>query len=322
MVYTTNMWTKLPRPLKAQVAFLKMEVLSYNYDCHESCMLKLSFYQDAIADYMADNPGALHEQISQYLNASEDRVTLLMKKYLVDMAKEVEELKKKRDPSYKMKLPEYLRDYLKDADGDMEVKSRIMARFDQQVGASSWVLDGLLSTIEDKSKSVDDRIPAIWDLSSIAYESKDDKTPRYENINYDRICDLFMNIAQDKEESGQVRYAVLSRMYACTGFPENYTREMFEKIKNIFEDEDEPLGIRDAALTELKMYEEVSASTTKEYMDKVYNNEDEHEFLRFGAWAFFKERGNEDYKEIEIDGEVFDNYLDETGDVWYVRKNY
>lgn len=321
-VYTTDMWLKMPKGIRGQIAFTKLEVLSYEPICHESCMLEKSLYEDIVAQRLIDDPIVMESQVKDYLNMPKDKVIPQMKKDLVRIVKQAEEMKKRADDGYEMQIPDYLLDYLNDPQADMNVKHQIMASFDQQLGASSWLVNGLLDTIRDKSKSIDERIPAILDLVNIASKSKEDGTPKYGNINYAELCQLFMDIVQDKEEDDKVRNAVLTRMYACTKFPGNYTEEMFEKIKKIFEDKDEHLGIRDAALTRLSIYDDVSTSTAGEYMDKVYNDKDEHEFLRFGAWAFFKERDDNSYEEPEIDGETFDSYLNKTGDIWYVRKSY
>ncbi len=322
-IYTTSFWQKLPAGLRGQVAFTKLEVLSYEPICHENCMLEKGLYEDIVSQRLIDDPIVMESQIEDYLNMSEEKVTVQMKKDLIRIVKQAEETKKQKDPDYEMQMPEYLLDYLNDPQADINVKRQIMRSFDQQLGASSWLVNGLLDTIRDKNKSIDERIPAIWDLSNIASEAKEDGTPQYGNINYAELCQLFMDIIQDKEEDDRVRNAALTKMYACTKFPGNYTKDMFEKIKAIFEDKDEHLGIRDAALTRLSTYDDVSTSTTREYMDKVYNDKNEHPYLRLGVYNFFDYRDMVDnYKNIDMSVEQASEYSNKVGEVGYVRKSY
>jgi hypothetical protein len=233
-----------------------------------------------------------------------------------------EELKQGNDSTYQIVLPVYLADFLSDPNTNQDIKRQILASFDQQIGASAWVADELFLTVEDEGRSLDERIPALWDLSNIAAEAKEDGSPRYEGIDYPALCDLLVDLAISKENDNKLRKAALEKMYACTNFSGNYTSDIFAKIRTVFEDRSEHLGIRSSALDRLQMYDNVSSSTTREYMDKVYNDKNEHEYLRFNTWMFFQDSGMEGYVEPFINGDVFDDYIGEANQIEYVRKSY
>ncbi|MBD3248112.1 hypothetical protein GF382_02375 [Candidatus Falkowbacteria bacterium] len=320
LFYFTGAWKILPQPFKAQVAFSRLEILSYELVCHENCMLEAHRYKEAIADQLARDP-VLEDQFEMYLNDRGQETNSFFKKELVKIAKMAEEIKKRQDPNYEIKLPDYLLDYLNRPNVNMDAKRQIMASFDNQIGGSSWVLDGLLRTIADPAKSLDERIPAIWDLANIASEKDEDGSPKYENIDYSQVCGILMKLATDKKADDMLRKAALSKMYACTVFPENYSKAMFEKIKEVFEDRDEHLGIRDAALDEIRFYNNVSSSTVISYMDKVYNDKDEHPYLRLGAYGFFKDLGYEEYKSPDVTLEEASDYVNEIGEIWFIRQD-
>lgn len=321
-IFSTGFWQKLPEGLKAQVAFTKLEALSHDSVCRESCMLEKRLYAKLIADYLVKEPKIMENQIKRYLNMDDSKVVLQMKADLVSIAKMAEELKQGNDSTYQIVLPVYLADFLSDPNTNQDIKRQILASFDQQIGASAWVVDELFLTVEDEGRSLDERIPALWDLSNIAAEAKEDGSPRYEGIDYPALCDLLVDLAISKENDNKLRKAALEKMYACTNFSGNYTSDIFAKIRTVFEDRSEHLGIRDEALTEIKTYAVVSSSTTREYMDKVYNDKNEHEYLRFNAWMFFRDRSIGGYEEPYINGDVFDGYINESSQVQYVRKSY
>lgn len=319
LTFRTNLWLKYPNPFKTQVAFSKLELSSYDNLCHEDCMMEQHMLRKMIADYLVKTPVAMSGQVEDYL--LDDEVIDNFKKSLLMILMEAEKIKQEKDSSYKIKAPEYLTKYLNRPRGDMNLKRDILAVFEEQIGLSAGFLDGLVEIIKDETKSVEERISAMNSMINIIGESTDEEkfkyvglTPRYPSIKYTDICSMLMDILENSSNQ-DMKYGAVNKLYGCAQFYDNYTLEMFEKLKEIFYQDEIHIGVQVAILSQLYMYKEVNRDDIIEIMEKIYNDNTVHTGIRLEiAWKF-KNMGITGYPEPEMSDEDYREFFDRTGDV-------
>lgn len=327
-VLRTTLWYKLPAYWKTQVAFIKLEELSMDKSCREMCVLQRGSLDNIISDYMTKNPGVFDEQIERYLK--DDKTDIDFKSYLLGIVMSSEENRQEADSSYEIKIPEYLIEYLKDENNDPNIRAQILSTFSNHLGSLPWLITDLVEIIKDKNKSIDQRIPAIIDLGKLIVKSEEEGddfeqsqgrlTPKYKDIDYPELAEMFLSIAEDEENNNQLRYESFGGLSSTLSFKDVYTNDIFERVLDVFENRDNHLGIRYESLGIIDFYGGLfNQEKTIQIMREIYLDKTEHKYLVYNAWAFFGRPDENKYREPEIDSSVYREYSSEAFSLSYDR---
>jgi len=223
LTFKTDIWLRYTDPLKTQVAFMRLETLSYKDDCQKDCQQKTQEYKNIILNFMSKENELAREQIKDYI-LNED-VDNNFKFSLLKILREDSERIKIKEKKIKIKIPEYLIDYLNNyKKGDYQLKRNIMSVFGDEIGLNSGFLDSLVLVIKNKGNTDESRIQAIDDMNKVIglKEENGNNIPEYRNIKYDVLCGTLSKISN--ESSLVISAKIKESLDICDEFKIQYIK--------------------------------------------------------------------------------------------------
>ncbi len=323
VTFKTNFWTKYPDWLKSGVALSRLEASHFDSPiCHEGCIAEREAYKKIVGYYLENDQMPIELIVDHVLEEE------LLESYRIDLLgviRSYEEMKMEEDSGSQIKLPEAFVSYLKKEDGNMNVKRSIIDRFGEDTNGIDEYLISLISVIRDKNLSIDERIPTIWDLSNIIEEeevgSKEKEGgpfPRFKNIDYRLICNLYMNVIEEKDNE-KLRFEASEDLYYCIKFKEYYTEDIFNRLVNVLFEEDNHAEIQSELLYNIYLYKDINYEKTIDIVKKIYNKEEFNKFIKKEAAEYLTESGISGYPEPEISEEEWDKKIKNKEKIFYTK---
>jgi hypothetical protein len=293
LIYATafsNWWLKFPEPQKSQIALARIESLGSGISCRDNCFGDKLTYRQMIFSQMEKrgyDSGVGKLMIDHVTWESKD---VSYRREVVSMIRDNENNKKEKDPNYVVKVPQKLMDYLNKTGGNVEVKSQILTSFPEDAGANMGFVSDLLTLIQDKTKSSQERSQAMTDLSDIMNDyngTNEEPIVKYNHLDYEAVCDVFLIIAEAEKgkspEDLNFRKHTLNSLNSCLQYKEFYKEEFFNRLKAIFYEEGVHPGIQNEIMTELNYFKRVDLEKYLKLMVAINSNKELNILIRRSA---------------------------------------
>jgi hypothetical protein len=286
----SDWWLKFPEPARSQLALAKMEELGSGIGCRDNCLGDKLGYRAMIKKQL--EVGGYDKGVGKLMleHVTWEEKSADYRRELIGLIRDNEDLKKERDSSYVIRMPQRLMDYLNQAKGSIEVKSQILTSFPEDAAASDAFISNLLALSRDKSKGYDERKQAMTSLENLMFRidgTVDAPIPKHKNIDYVAICDILLTMAE-KEKGGtkgelEFRAHALGAMNGCLQYKEFYKEDFFKRLLAIFYEDGVYPGIQREIITELGYYKRVDSKKFIETMLKINDDQDLNKIIRSDA---------------------------------------